>query len=507
MSLVFDELPIAFPWYDKIEKQQKYRDNQKVANSFRLITPSDALLPFEILVPEPLPVTSWMIYDCCDTPIIDLSPNISFFKGRNTNNGTYIYYNGNKLSAIVGGQTNFLKLLPGEYYSVIKVGTVYTRYSERFYIPESSFSVNDPATSIPYLKVVFSNSCDIDPVLYAGPSGDFFTQVVYLDTFIHQSDPEFEEDGERDANDNVIPSFQKMVVNYTFSVAVTDFIKIALTSLQMHSSITVTTAKGVRIGNIEGITTSAAVQDNGVFTVLDIKFRQIIMTKHGCCDNMSLSGTNEPTTIIVDDGTPTANIKSSYQVPSTANSAIIAISDWMLCIVPVTPGVRYYINNWNSSRRELGFYGAGDISSPTTLAVISSSQVTKIANDTGAYTVVAPSGAAYMAFNIRNAGAEGTDVLTGLVVWATNPDKPYLIRVQTLTTDTTKITAGITQSMWGTIQASDATSGPWITIQAGLTPAELLAGVTVSGNYAYWRVGCMNYDESNGYTPYLARTS
>jgi hypothetical protein len=507
--LIFNELPTAFPWYDKIEKQQRYREHQTQATPFKLISPYDALLPFEVILTgaDVLLPTQWLVYDSCGTQMIDLTANLSSLKGRTVDAGTYVYYNGEALTATLGTSTLALDLPPGDYYSMLIFGTSYTFFSEIFTVPLDRFSVNDPAVFMNYLKISFTNSCDINPVLYTGNNGQQFTQTIYLDTFVNISNPEFEESGEKDKNDNTIPSFQKMVVNYSFSVAVPDFVKIALTSLEMHTSINVVTKKGVRSGTMDAVTTSASVQDAGVYTVLDVAFRQIVMVKRGCCDNMSLSTANVPVNIIKDDGSATANIKSSYQVPATANSAIIAISNWMICIVPVTPGVRYYINNWNSGRRELGFYAAGDISAPDSLSVISSSQVTKIANDTGAYTVVAPAGAAYMAFNIRNAGAEGTEVLQGLTVWAANPGRPYMIRAQITGTTTTNIIAGIPRSTWGTIQASAATTGPWTTVATSLTPDQLLAGVVANGNYAYWRVGAQNYNTDYGYTPYIQRTA
>src|SRR6266567_3702353 len=45
--LIFNELPIVFPWYDKLEKQLRHKENVEKACDYKLITPENGLLPFQ----------------------------------------------------------------------------------------------------------------------------------------------------------------------------------------------------------------------------------------------------------------------------------------------------------------------------------------------------------------------------------------------------------------------------------------------------------------------------
>lgn len=501
--LIYNELPTSFPWYDKLEKQQAYRDNAKISKPYPLISPKDALIPFEILITssDVLQATKWEILDCEGTVLIDLTQNISLLNGRTVDSGTYIFYNGEPLTASFPTGSQDLNLSPGTYYSRMVFGTDVVNYSERFTVPTNSFRVNDPAPFINYLKIEYTNGCDIAPVLYAGNNGKLFKQVMYLDTFVHASEPEIEVSGEPDGDNREIEGYQRMIVSYRFSLAVPDFLKIAITSLQLHTSVTVTTAKGVRTGIIDAMTTTSSIEDNGAYSKIDVKLEQVVMVKHGCCDFLTLSGSN----IHVNLFDP-ANIKVGFYIPGGINQSIVADPSLTMVLLPTTPGVRYYINNWTSSLSELGFYGIGSPNNPTALPVISSSAVSKISGMSGAYTVVAPSGAAYLGFNIKNS-IEPNSVYESLQLWASNPGTVYMIRAQTLSTTSTKITAGIPQGTWGNIYGSTTMGGIYTLVGSSLKPSELLAGVTVEGNLSWWKVEALSYNNNYGFTPALQRTA
>lgn len=48
--LLYNELPTVFPWYDKIGKQQRYRENAAKMCDYRLLNPRDRLLPFQFKI-------------------------------------------------------------------------------------------------------------------------------------------------------------------------------------------------------------------------------------------------------------------------------------------------------------------------------------------------------------------------------------------------------------------------------------------------------------------------
>jgi hypothetical protein len=501
--LIYNELPTSFPWYDKIEKQHNCRENVNISKTYNLISPQDALLPFEILIDTGavLLATEWHILDMNGNLVADISRNIPLLKGRTVDAGTYIFYNGEQLSITVGSGSQPLSLSTGGYYSRIMFGGVLPFYSELFRVPLNKFSVNDPDTAVNYMKISYSNGCDIAPILYAGNNGEVFTQVMYLDTFVHTSEPEVEQDGEQDGNNRDIDSYQRMIVSYRFSLIVPDFLKIAITSLQLHTVVNVVTAKGVRKGTIDSMTISSTVEDNGAYSKVDVKFEQTMMVKHGCCDFMALSNVNLPVNIL----DPTF-IKPGFLLPDTTNSSIISDINWTLALIPVTPGVRYYIYNWNTVRGELGFYGPGTPTSPTALPVINSGPKTKISGMPGAYTTIAPVGSAYMAFTIKS-DEELPAIYTPLQVWAANPGKPYMIKAQTFTATTTNITAGIPAGSWGNVYTSATQGGVYSLVISSLTPQQLISGIVVAGNLGWWKVEALNYNTNYGITPPIPRVS
>ena len=150
------------------------------------------------------------------------------------------------------------------------------------------FTVKDDLTN--YMKLEFWNGCDLNPIMYNGTN---FKQILYLDTFIHTGDPEIEEDGERDGDDNLIPTFQKMTVKYRFTALVPDFVKIAIASLQIHEEVYLTTAKAIRTGKIERITTTSTTETGGAYSTIDVTLEQLIISKDSCCEN-----------IIIENGSP-----------------------------------------------------------------------------------------------------------------------------------------------------------------------------------------------------------
>lgn len=276
---IYNELPVAFPWYDNKAKQQRYRENAQQVIEYDLLSPYHSLLPFQINVPGHVnkPI-KWEVVSTCDGVKQDISKNISLLRAVQTADFTYVYYGGAEMDFRPSPEVSKLVgLKPGRYYSIITWGGGIAFYSEVFTV------VKDLKR---YLKFEFWNGSDIAPVLYSATG---WKQTLYLDTFIHINEPEVEVDGERDFNDVVIPTFQKMSVKSQFNVVVPDFIKIALVSAQIHDSVTVTTQEGVRVGNVDKLTATPTAEPGGAYSMVEVKLEQVVMRRTACADEIELT--------------------------------------------------------------------------------------------------------------------------------------------------------------------------------------------------------------------------
>src|SRR5690606_11365151 len=119
------------------------------------------------------------------------------------------------------------------------------------------------------------------PLIYKIGS-DKFVQNIYLDTFVHVSEPEIEEEMEKDGNDKDVPVFQKLIVRNRMQVVLPDFINVALSAAQLHDEITVTTEHGKRKGFVDRLTLNSAVEDNGSYITTDILLEQDLLVKTNC---------------------------------------------------------------------------------------------------------------------------------------------------------------------------------------------------------------------------------
>lgn len=257
----------------------KYRDTRASDLLFFSVTRTQA---DEV---TPGDVVSWNIYTESGLQIsIDLGINKSKIHRRNYADGIRVFYYGERL---LFQKNNYalvdLNLMPGNYYSVIEFeNAIY--YSEMFTVPNNRFRIAEPNE---FMRVDFWNNSDIAPVMYQPGDGDVWRQYVYIDSYVYASDPEIEIDGERDENDLIIPTFQRLVTKYRFSALVPDFLKTALVSIQMHDNIEITTENSIRSGKVDRMTSDTAIEGDGAYSSIDIVFDQYVMTKRSCDENMS----------------------------------------------------------------------------------------------------------------------------------------------------------------------------------------------------------------------------
>lgn len=273
MDLIYKELPTVLPFYDKRANQNMNRENVAKNCIYQLISPNDSLLPFQILIPAEMYAkpTKWSVITLGGIEI-DLTRNLSLIFDKITENGAYFVYNGNVLEF---SQNVSLDLECGFYYSVLEIGGE-KYYSEVFCV--KNFKKSEPTN---YVKIEISNSTDLSPLIYKIGS-DKFIQNIYLDTFVHVSEPEIEEEMEKDGNDKDVPVFQKLIVRNRMQVVLPDFINVALSAAQLHDEIIVTTEQGKRKGFVDRLTLSNSVEDNGSYITTDILLEQDLLVKTNC---------------------------------------------------------------------------------------------------------------------------------------------------------------------------------------------------------------------------------
>lgn len=282
--MLYNELPTAFPWYEKLQQQDRYAENVAPVCDYKLITPRDALLPFEIKKPPAgaMPIV-WEIFEINSNTLITTLTGSIAAKIR-------VYLVEGNEYYIYDGTTLGIALAAGYYYSKLTWADDLAYYSEMFFIPDDgAFNVGaDGATQ--FLKIEWWNTADIRPILYNAKDDNdvpYFRNVAYLDTFVTASEPTIDEDGERDGYDQVIITFQKVTFPYRITTAVPNFLKNALVMLSLHDHKNITTNFGIRSGDPEKVVVTSATDANGAISIVDILFQELIVMKKGCGENMA----------------------------------------------------------------------------------------------------------------------------------------------------------------------------------------------------------------------------
>lgn len=338
--MIYNELPTVFPWYDKIEQQDRYRENVKNTCDYKLITPRDALLPFQVVRSNPagLMPNLWEIFEVnSQAKVADLTASISLLRVRLIEGKEYFTGAGQILTT---GASGILNLAPGFYYSRLSWPDTVQKFSEMFFVPDTdlSFSItNDDDAQ--FLKLEWWNDNDLRPIFYNDKQATgkpYFRNVLYLDSFITASEPEIIEDGERDGQDEVIPTFQKALIKYRVTAPVTDYVKKAMALLNMHDHTVLTTHRSIRTGEMEKIAFSSTLDANGAISIVDLLWQETLLVKKGCGENMafdcigSAPGLNNPIGIsgsnyVLSGSAPAGSSINFYRLISPADVPTIQV--------------------------------------------------------------------------------------------------------------------------------------------------------------------------------------
>lgn len=279
---LYNELTTILPFYENIRNQNRFKENAKKNCDFKLMSPSNALLPFMLKLPKSSPKPTEMNLIDLNGIKSDLSNNISKLKAFDFDDFAYCYYKGESL---IFKHEDFEQELNlnGFYYLELKI-------DEKSYFSEVFFMSNEIKSnefSNNFVKIEYFDKKDIEPLRYRND----FKQVIYLDTFIHTSEPEIEEEAESDGFTNNIPTFSKLTVKQKIEIVVPDFVKVALLTIQMHDEIFVF-EQNKREGKIDRVKVTPTTDETGAFSTVEIILETDILTKISCDDNKMATNEN-----------------------------------------------------------------------------------------------------------------------------------------------------------------------------------------------------------------------
>lgn len=137
-----------------------------------------------------------------------------------------------------------------------------------------------------FLKIDFSNSFDIQPVLYR----EGFRQNVFLSTFVDRMLPELEQEMQKDGENNEVPIFQKLVQRLQASDLVPDFLKVALLTVPMHDSVKIDCERYT--GEINRMQITATPEEMTGLNDVSLRFEIDTSVKTNCEENEAATKIN-----------------------------------------------------------------------------------------------------------------------------------------------------------------------------------------------------------------------
>lgn len=279
--MIYRELPTAFVWYDNIQKQSVRQETLSYSCYYGLIAPKNAILPFQFLKQSEAKPVTWRAVSRCGGQEVDLSTNLSLVTAIQVSRGVYVTYKGEDLNfALAGGSTAPLNLAPGEWYCEMTFSDGVTLYSEIFKV------VADVSK---FVRLEFFDESDLDPIKYVDTN---FKQVVYLDSIISNSETEVVEEGDEDENGKFTATYQRLTVNHRLEAYVPDFLKIALTSMQMHSNVTLMSPTQAREGVIDRVVVSSVTDPNVQYNTVTMQLVENSLVKNSCGSTIEVVNSN-----------------------------------------------------------------------------------------------------------------------------------------------------------------------------------------------------------------------
>jgi hypothetical protein len=138
-----------------------------------------------------------------------------------------------------------------------------------------------------YIKITWTNTCDIGRVLYNGTG---FTNALFLDTDIIKPLYETEETGYENGNGVFIKTSEKLKKICGFEFYGPEYVADAMKFMAMHDTIQLMFVNRDYSSSIRNVEVDVSWDDsmNGCMALIQVRFEQDDqVVKTSCCDNMS----------------------------------------------------------------------------------------------------------------------------------------------------------------------------------------------------------------------------
>jgi len=137
-----------------------------------------------------------------------------------------------------------------------------------------------------YLKLDWSNSCDLGRVYYSGG----FTNTLYLDAEIGKPEYSIEEEGFENGDGVFIKTRERLIKNYKFEIVVPEYIADALVFMALHDNIRISYTNGLYSSTVRNVKVNVNWEDitNSCLAIVEVSFQQDDqILKGNCCIPLS----------------------------------------------------------------------------------------------------------------------------------------------------------------------------------------------------------------------------
>lgn len=282
-------------------KDQNHRRRWSAGDlrSFPLITSKQRFIPFQIRRETlNIGVNSIKIYNAeTDAFVSDILANLTSeieikrFEGFDQ----IIYYGNDELSS---------ELQEGKFYIVLNAGVDW--FSEVFTVidlNESDLSANH----CNFLKITWSNSCDIANFYYSNPDQDYSNKII-LSADLAPAEYPTQIEGSEDGESVFFPDFMRVAKEWRFEVFVPEFVVDLIAVISIHDRIFISTYEGytARMQNFAFAPDSNII--NG-FRKVEVSFTVDFFLAVGCCGEVltPLEGcyiANQTVLAFLEEGSP-----------------------------------------------------------------------------------------------------------------------------------------------------------------------------------------------------------
>jgi hypothetical protein len=335
---------LPFRWYNSKQKWNHLRKLCLNECMYKLITPNNTLLPFQVYFKNAVPpfTITWSIYTVNEDWVMNLDPQ--YLKIIKVGNYYYFIYNGSYMEG--RGE-----LQCGYYYSQITItdsaAQTVTWYSEIFYVDLKAnlfYETPELEGQIQCLPVLqWYNECGMVGEIYYGSTG--FSNLLYLDSdaVITEIEPKIVQEGFEDGNKEFTATWKKRVTQYKLDIdLLPPYMIEALGEMLLHDVIKIHLPFGQGSATLNNVSMKVEHEPNGngCYALASLTFEmdditvvdkcctdagidenpcldsdivpQLTMTQSGCATLQQASWTPS-SGLFCNDGTNNSDIEVVYQ--------------------------------------------------------------------------------------------------------------------------------------------------------------------------------------------------